>query len=250
VRASARLTLIAALLGASSATACGDAIEPHSRDDPSRLAAQLDSQYVSLVARAPECGADYYGRRACDMNFVETPAAFGARAAEVEVSIDGAVEKWKGYEVEENHTRDGGESFDSTFYLTAFSGSDLRRYLITYYRPSFPNPEFTTVLFMDDTSEYRNRSGQFYSIGTSSGGTCATPSHLVNPEVNAHTPYACSPALFIASLSVKLFGDPGAPTANVNVSIDSQNFPGVRFMIHDTVVTRRANGMRTNVAVH
>ena len=244
MRARVRLNVLAALIGAAWIAGCSGATDPNPGDDPAQLATQLDSQYLALLTRSTECAPDYYGRRACDMYFVETPAAFGARAADVEVSIDGAVETWKGYEVEMNHSFDGGATFDTTLFLTAFRGSDLRRYLIAEYVTTIPAPQLSAVLFMDDTSEYRTRSGRFFTIRTLPGGACASPSQLANPDVMLFRAYVCTPALYATSLELTLQGDPGAPSAQVRLSIDSQNFPGVRFTSFDTVGTSHSNRVR------
>lgn len=237
--------MLAALICAASIAGCSGATDSQPSVSPAQLAAQFDSQFVALVTRSNECAPDYYGRRACDMYFVETPAAFGARAANVEVSIDGATETWKGYEVEVNHSFDGGATFDTTVFVTAFSGSDLRRYLIAEYVTAIPAPQFSAVLFMDDTSEYRTRSGRFFTIRTLPGGACAGPPQLANPDVNLFRAYVCTPALYASLLALTLQGDPGAPSAQVKLSMDSQNFPGVRFTSFDTVGTAHSNRVRS-----
>jgi hypothetical protein len=232
---STRLVIAAAV--ALTAACGGDSTEPGGVNDPQRAAARFDSMYVSLNARGTR--PDYFWRRAEDMHFFEIPAAFGTVPVTIQVIHGGAVESWKGYEVQYDSVRDDGY-VDSTYWVAAYKGTDLDEFFIAYYDYTYGH--LVSVLYGADTSETSTTSGDFFSLNMGAPGSCIVPHAASDSLVSNIAGTPCVRASFGTRLLVQFPpGTDGLDTTSI--SIQNVTIPGVLLTRGDTSI--HPTGRRT-----
>jgi hypothetical protein len=224
--------------------ACGgsDISAPVETQTAAQLAAVFDSMYVSWWARATSCQGDYAGHRACDMYFLELAPAYGMLPVDVHVTYNGSVEQWKGVEIAQLNSSDG-VTFDTTYWVAAYSTADLQHYLIEFQQ----NGSLLSFLFLDDSTEVHTLNGTFTTTAMAASGACQPVSGLTNPLLAPYAGYGCSRMSFTTSSSVQFFGAVPGPTPVATVVIDGAHLSGLRFVNVDTsgATTRLAGGAAT-----